>query len=89
MSIASLFDTILISETEGIQKPDPRIFERALVGCSVLARESIFVGDHPEIDIAGAKGAGMMAVWKRMPYWEVPNDVLQIDQLSEILVLTR
>lgn len=29
-----------------------------------------------------------MPVWKRMPYWEAPVDVLQIDQLSEILALT-
>ena len=88
MGIASLFDAVLISETEGIQKPDPRIFTRALEGCGVLASESIFVGDHPEIDIGGAKGAGLTPVWKRMPYWEAPADVLQIDQLSEILALT-
>ena len=88
MGIASLFDTVLISETEGIQKPDPRIFTRALDVCGVLAGESIFVGDHPEIDIGGAKGAGLIPVWKRMPYWEVRNDVVQIDQLSEILTLT-
>ena len=88
MGIASLFDTVLISEMEGIQKPDPRIFRRALNGCGVLAAESIFVGDHPEIDIGGAKSAGLIPVWKRMPYWKVPNDVLQIDQLSEILALT-
>lgn len=87
MGIGSFFDTVLISETEGIEKPDPRIFKRALDGCGVPADESIFVGDHPEIDIAGAKSAGLTPVWKRMPYWEVPNDVLQIDQLSEILAL--
>jgi putative hydrolase of the HAD superfamily len=87
MGIAPLFDTVLISETEGIQKPDPRIFTRALDGCGVLAGESIFVGDHPEIDIRGAKDAGLIPVWKRMPYWEVANDVLKIDQLSEILDL--
>jgi putative hydrolase of the HAD superfamily len=87
MGIASFFDTILISETEGIQKPDPRIFTRGLDGCGVLAGESIFVGDHPEMDICGAKSAGLIPVWKRMPYWEVANDVLQIDQLSEILAL--
>jgi len=89
MGIASLFDTIVISKTEGIEKPDRRIFMRGLEKCDVLAGESIFVGDQPEIDIGGAKRAGLMPVWKRMPYWEVPNDVLQIDQLSEILAFTR
>jgi putative hydrolase of the HAD superfamily len=88
LGIASLFDTILISETEGIEKPDPRIFTRALDRCDVLACESIFVGDHPEVDIGGAKRTGLRPVWKRVPYWEVPNDVPKIDQLSEILALT-
>jgi putative hydrolase of the HAD superfamily len=88
MGIASFFDTILISETEGIQKPDSRIFARALERCGVLARESIFVGDHPEADIDGALKAGLVPIWKRMPYWEVHSDVLKIDQLSEILTLT-
>jgi putative hydrolase of the HAD superfamily len=85
MGIASFFDIVLISETEGIQKPDPRIFKRGLDACSVLAGESIFVGDHPDIDIGGARSAGLMPIWKRMPYWKAPNDVPQIDQLSEIL----
>jgi putative hydrolase of the HAD superfamily len=87
MGITSLFDTILISESEGIEKPDPRIFLRALERCGVLASESVFVGDHPAIDIEGAQRAGLTPVWKRMPYWDAPNDVLQIDQLSEVLRL--
>jgi putative hydrolase of the HAD superfamily len=87
MGIASLFDTILISETEGIQKPDSRIFERALERCGVLAHESMFVGDHPEFDVEGARAAGLVAVWKTMPYWQVSSDVLKIDELSELLSL--
>jgi putative hydrolase of the HAD superfamily len=87
LGIASLFDTILISENEGIQKPDPRIFARALERCGVRASESIFVGDHPAADIAGAQAAGLMPVWKRVPYWQVPADVLAVGKLSEILPL--
>jgi len=87
MGIAPLFDAILISEAEGVQKPDPRIFALALDRCGVLAGESMFVGDHPDADIAGAKAAGLRPVWKRMPYWKVPNDVEQIDRISELLAL--
>jgi len=87
MGIASLFDTIIISETEGVKKPDRRIFERALERCAAVASESMFVGDHPEIDIQGAKDAGLVPVWKVMPYWQVPYDVLKIDRLSELLRL--
>jgi putative hydrolase of the HAD superfamily len=87
LGLASLFDTILISEIEGVQKPDPRIFARALERCGVRASESIFVGDHPHADIAGAKAAGLLPVWKRVPYWKVPDDVLSVGALKEILPL--
>jgi putative hydrolase of the HAD superfamily len=87
MGIAPLFDTILISGSEGIEKPDPRIFTRALERCSVPAAEAIFVGDHPDADIGGAKAAGLRPVWKRMAYWSVPADVATIDRISEILLL--
>jgi putative hydrolase of the HAD superfamily len=87
MGIALLFDVIVISGAEGVRKPDPRIFALALERCGVSSGESIFVGDHPEADIAGAKAAGLLPVWKRMPYWKVPSDVVQIDRLSELLAL--
>jgi putative hydrolase of the HAD superfamily len=87
LGIASVFDTILISEVEGVQKPDPRIFARALERCGLRASESIFVGDHPDADIAGAKAAGLLPVWKRVPYWRVPDDVLSVGELKEILPL--
>ena len=87
MGIASLFDAILISEAEGIQKPDPRIFHRGIERCGTLASESIFVGDHPAIDIEGAKQAGLIPVWKAVPYWQVSADVFMIHELTELLAL--
>jgi putative hydrolase of the HAD superfamily len=85
LGITAFFDTILISEAEGIQKPDPRIFARALERCGVRASESLYVGDHPDADIAGARGAGLLPIWKRVAYWKVPHEVMSIDELSEIL----
>ena len=85
LGIGPWFDAILISEAEGIQKPDARIFARGLARCGADASESMFVGDHPEADIAGAKAAGLLPVWKRVPYWTVPPDVLKIGKLDEIL----
>jgi putative hydrolase of the HAD superfamily len=87
MGIASLFDTIVISESEGIKKPDRRIFERAMERCGTVAARSIFVGDHPQIDIQGAQHAGLIPVWKVMPYWRVPDNVLKVERLSELLPL--
>ena len=86
LGLAGYFDHVLISEAEGISKPDPRIFVRALERCGVAPHEAMFVGDHPEIDVAGAKTAGLVPVWKRVPYWTLTrDDVLVIDRLNEIL----
>jgi putative hydrolase of the HAD superfamily len=53
LGLASFFDVVLISETEGIRKPDVRIFDRAREICGVdRPVESMFVGDHPQI-VAG------------------------------------
>jgi putative hydrolase of the HAD superfamily len=85
LGISSWFDVILISETEGVRKPDAEIFHRALARCGVKTSEAIFVGDHPETDIAGALQAGLRAAWKVTPYWPCTYDVPFIRRLSEIL----
>jgi putative hydrolase of the HAD superfamily len=66
-ALAPMFDTILISDAEGISKPDPRIFHRALERLEISPARSVFVGDHPEVDVAGARAAGMQAIWRRDP----------------------
>jgi putative hydrolase of the HAD superfamily len=67
LRLSSSFDVILISAAEGVSKPEPEIFHRALERLQADPARSIFVGDDPEIDIAGARGAGMQAVWRRDP----------------------
>jgi len=65
LALSPIFDTVLISDAEGISKPDRQIFHRALERLGVHPRQAVFVGDHPEVDIAGARAAGMLAVWRR------------------------
>lgn len=55
LQIEKYFDVILVSEWEGIKKPDPRIFNKALNILNVQPNEAIFVGDHPENDVLAAK----------------------------------
>jgi len=85
LGVSSWFDVILISETEGVRKPDAEIFHRALGRCGVEASEAIFVGDHPDTDVGGALQAGLRAVWKVTPYWPCEYGVPFVRRLSEIL----
>ena len=91
LGIDDYFDVILISEIEGVRKPELEIFQLALDRLGVLAQNSIFVGDNPTADISGAKNAGMRAIWKRNSDWLEPTDAdATIDELSEIpLLLAR
>jgi putative hydrolase of the HAD superfamily len=65
LGISPLFDTILISDAEGVSKPKREIFDRALARLNTTPTEAVFVGDHPDVDVAGAREAGMRAVWRR------------------------
>jgi REG-2-like HAD superfamily hydrolase len=56
------FELVIASQDLGIQKPDPRIFQAALAALGVEAGEAVYVGDLYEVDVAGAREAGMGAV---------------------------
>lgn len=85
LAIEHLFDTIAISEAEGVRKPDSRIFNLVLRRLRTAPAEAIFIGDHPEIDIRGAQNAGMRAIWKRDDYWGAcPFANAVIDELDEL-----
>jgi putative hydrolase of the HAD superfamily len=60
-----LVDFSLISEREGIKKPDPRIFNTALERLGLPAAQVLFVGDHPQNDVGGAANVGMLTAWLR------------------------
>ncbi|QHJ70040.1 HAD family hydrolase [Planococcus halotolerans] len=84
LGIEQYFDAILISEKEGLRKPDKRIFEKALERLGVQADQAIFVGDHPTNDVEASANAGMTSVWKRNLQWETADAHFIIDGLDEI-----
>jgi putative hydrolase of the HAD superfamily len=88
LSLSSAFDTIVISAAEGVSKPDPEVFARALTRLQADAARSVFVGDHPDVDIAGARAAGMRTVWRRDPIISrlVEADAV-IEEVGELLPL--
>jgi putative hydrolase of the HAD superfamily len=85
LGIRDYFDAILISEVEQVRKPQAEIFQRAVHRLGVSASDSVFIGDHPEADIAGAKNAMMKTIWKRNVSWtEAKEADATIDELNEI-----
>lgn len=62
MEIAHLFDVMVVSGKEGVEKPHPDIFLMALSRTGQLAQESMYVGDSPKNDAEGARAVGMKGV---------------------------
>jgi len=55
------FDEILFSSEEGIEKPEPEIYRRALARLNLLPAEAIFVDDMPK-NVEGAQAVGMVGI---------------------------
>ena len=60
--IRHYFDVVIDSALIGVEKPDPRIFHAALEALGVAPEEALYVGDLYDIDVLGARAAGLDAV---------------------------
>jgi putative hydrolase of the HAD superfamily len=56
------FELVVDSGVVGIDKPDPGIFHLALERMGVHPHDAVYVGDIYEIDVQGARAAGMRAI---------------------------
>jgi putative hydrolase of the HAD superfamily len=81
------FAAIVDSHVVGVEKPDPRIFEIALEACGARPERALYVGDIYEIDVRGARAAGMDALLLD-PLGDYPKvDCPRIDSLARLLDL--
>jgi len=69
LGISSFLSPLVLSEEEGVEKPDAKIFRRALqaIDNTTHLDRGVHVGDELECDYYGAKGAGMQALLIRRP----------------------
>jgi putative hydrolase of the HAD superfamily len=85
-----LLDIVLVSEVEGLRKPDIAFFNLALQRLGVTAARTMFVGDNPAADVDGARNAGLRAVWYHSTT-EWPQDLAPpahtITALPELIAL--
>ena len=87
-NISGYFQHIIISETIGINKPDPAIFEHALGLAGATKNESLMIGDSLEADVYGALNFGIDAIYFNPFNAPKPDDVpLQVHHLKELILL--
>lgn len=90
LGIEKYFQAILVSEWEGLKKPDPNIFLRALKQLDVFPNESVYVGDHPQNDVNAAQNVGIQGIWKKNMQWNNFKTDLFIDDLGQLpLIISK
>jgi putative hydrolase of the HAD superfamily len=90
LGVREHFDVRVISGVEGLEKPDPRIFQLAMERAGVEAGGSVYVGDNPEFDVDPALALGMFPVLidrrDRYPEATVAR-IASLDELPALLGL--
>ena len=81
-----LFDILLCSDQVGVNKPDAKIFRRALQLAGAERKESLMIGDNLIADCVGAREQGIDQVFfnpKRIKHTE--KVTYEIEHLEELL----
>ena len=74
------FDVTVFSNEFGWSKPDPRIFQHTLEALGAEADKALHVGDLEELDVEGAKRAGVHSALY------APNGSLAVQTAAELVV---
>jgi len=69
LGLSEFFDHRTFSDEARTRKPSRPIFERTLQALNLGPHEVVHVGDDLDADVAGAKGAGMRAIWYDAGRW--------------------
>ena len=93
--IRDCFDVFLASAEEGLCKPDPAFFRRALSLAGCAPEEACMIGDRLDYDIQPAAALGMHTVWVRQSFfglgdpsryvYQPEHTIAAIEDLPQIL----
>ena len=83
------FDTIILSEDAGVNKPSPLYFDYALKASGANRKTTIMIGDNLQTDIQGARNAGFDTIlfnrWNVEPA-DIPTyTVMSLHEITSIL----
>lgn len=85
--IEGYFDFFIDSFNVGAEKPDPEIFRLATELAGVAPNEATYVGDLYEVDVVGARGAGLIPILYD-PFELKPDaDCCRITSIDELLTI--
>ncbi len=85
LGLPQWLDIVVTSQETGFNKPHSEIFKAALKQAGVKPAEAIYVGDQYQVDVVGARGAGLKGVLiDRLDYNKEVTDCPKIKSLTEL-----
>ena len=69
----------------GCDKPQPQIFQLALKRAGITGAEAVFVGDQYDLDVLGARGAGITPILIDRDGAGSQYDCIVIKDLSQVI----
>ena len=89
IGLSQFFETIVVSDIVGVEKPDSRIMQIALDNFSLDASVCLYVGDHP-FDVLCAKNSGIACAWLAPAESTLPDSIpyqedIRINKLNDLL----
>jgi putative hydrolase of the HAD superfamily len=87
LHLAGCVDCLLDSYVEGVEKPDPRFFGIALERSGARPETTIHVGDLYQVDVIGARAAGLRGVLLDEAGLYPDVDCLRVRSLPELVDL--
>lgn len=89
LGIRDFFAVAVISGREGLEKPDPAIFLRALESAGARPEEALHVGDSVRDDVEGARAVGIRGILldRTGKYSSEPGPFPSIRRLDELAAL--
>ncbi len=89
IGLDGLVDCVLDSFDEKVEKPDPRLFEIALERSGAARESTIHVGDLYNVDVVGARNAGLRAVLMDEADLRPDADCPRIRSLDDLVTRIR
>ena len=89
IGLSSHVDIVIDSQDEGVEKPDPRLFQIALERAGARPESTIHVGDLYQVDIVGARAAGLRGVLLDETGLHYDADCDRVASLAELVERVR
>jgi putative hydrolase of the HAD superfamily len=84
-NIYHYFEKVITSESVGVKKPNPKVFNYALQMVKATPHECMMIGDNLEADIQGAINCGIKAIhYNSENSNSIPKNITSIYNLLDL-----